>query len=339
MNEQKTDTLKSFDLKRFFFTNIRQFTLVALIIVISVLVQIRTEGRFLSSQNLYDLFRESAILVMVSVGMMLVILTGGIDLSVGSVMALSGMIGALILKSNQNINLLLLFIIAIAIGCFCGIINGFIVSRFHIQAMIATLGTQYIFRGLIYLFSKGGWVAQLYMTKPFLAITTDKILGINNLVWIAIIITLFAIVFLRFIKAGRYIYGVGNSEDSAEISGIKTRQIKFMAYTLFGIIAGLAGLLWVCKYGNAQSESATGYELNVIAAVVLGGVSISGGVGNVLGVFLGALIIGILNNILPLIQVSTYWQMAIRGAIIIISVIINALTQRNIQKRSLRKRA
>jgi rhamnose transport system permease protein len=97
--------------------------------------------------------------------------------------------------------------------------------------------------------------------------------------------------------------------------------------------------LWVCKYGNAQSESATGYELNVIAAVVLGGVSISGGVGNVLGVFLGALIIGILNNILPLIQVSTYWQMAIRGAIIIISVIINALTQRNIQKRSLRKRA
>jgi len=312
--------------------------LIAIIALVSVGVQARTGGVFFTRVNMYDLFRESSILIMVSMGMMLVVLTQGIDLSVGSVMGLCGMLGALILKNNKDINLILLFLIAIAIGCFCGFINGFFIAKFHIYPLIGTLATQYIFRGVIYLFSHGEWVPQADMTPEFIAITTTDILGINSLVWIALIIAVACFIFLKYTQNGRYIYAVGNSELSAEITGIKIHRVKMMAYIICGAICGLAGLLWICKYGNAQSESCHGFETSIIAAVVLGGCSISGGIGTVSGVVLGALLIGIINNILPLIQVSTYWQMAIRGFIILISVIINALAQKKVERNALKRR-
>ena len=326
-------------IKKFAFRNTRELVLLFIIILISFVVQIRTSGTFLTYQNIYDLFREASILVMVSMGMMVVILTKGIDLSIGSIMGLSGMLGALTLQANRNIPLLLLFLLSISIGIVCGIINGLIVAGLRIFPLIATLSTEYIFRGTVYLFSHGYWVPQADMTPQFIAITTTNILGINLLVWIALVIFVLFAVFFRYTEPGRYVYAVGNSEQAAATTGINIFKTKMMVYILCGIICGLAGLLWVCKYGNAQSESCKGYEISVIAAVVLGGCSIRGGVGSVLGVLEGALIISILNNSLPLIQVSTYWQMAIRGFIIIISVIINALTQRRIHTLALEKRA
>ena len=325
-------------IKNFIYRNTREIVLFSIIIIISFLVQVRTSGAFFTFQNIYDLFREGSILVMVSLGMMVVILTKGIDLSIGSIMGLSGMIGALVLQANRSIPLLLLFLLSISIGIVCGLINGLIVGGLRIFPLIATLSTEYIFRGIIYLFSHGYWVPQADMTPEFIAITTTDILGINLLVWIAIVIFVLFAMFLRYTQQGRYIYAVGNSEQAAATTGINIFKTKTIAYLLCGTICGLAGLLWVCKYGNAQSESGKGYEISVIAAVVLGGCSIRGGVGSVVGVVEGALIISILNNILPLIQVSTYWQMAIRGFIIILSVIINAATQRKLHAAALRKR-
>ena len=145
-------------------------------------------------------------------------------------------------------------------------------------------------------------------------------------------------VLLRYTYTGRYIYAVGNSESSAAVTGIKVKNVKMLAYVIMGVICGLAGLLWICKYGNAQSESCAGYETSIIAAVVVGGCAISGGQGTVLGVVLGALLIGTLNNILPLIQVSTYWQSCIRGMVILISIIINAVSQQTVKKNALRRR-
>ena len=327
------------EIRNFVFRNTRELVLFFLIILISFFVQIRTSGTFLTFQNIYDLFREASILVMVSMGMMVVILTKGIDLSIGSIMGLSGMLGALTLQANRNIPLLLLFLLSISIGIICGIINGLIVAGLRIFPLIATLSTEYIFRGTIYLFSHGYWVPQADMTPEFIAITITNILGINLLVWIALIIFLLFAIFFRYTQPGRYVYAVGNSEQAAATTGINIFKTKMMVYILCGTICGLAGLLWVCKYGNAQSESCKGYEISVIAAVVLGGCSIRGGIGSVLGVLEGALIISILNNSLPLIQVSTYWQMAIRGFIIIISVVINAMTQRRIHAMALKKRA
>lgn len=333
-----TATGKSSSMRRFFSTSSRELALLAIILAIAVAVQIRTKGVFLSEANIYDLFRETAILLMVSVGMMIVIITGGIDLSIGSTMALSGMLGAMILRDHQDIPLILLFMIAIGIGIICGFINGFVVSKLYIYPIIATLGTQYIFRGTIYLFSHGSWVPQVDMTPEFIAITTTDFLGINSMVWIALVIVLLCFFFLRYTRVGRNIFAIGNSEESAAITGIRTSRVKWLAYMICGAICGLAGLLWVTKFGNAQSESCSGYEIGIIAAVVLGGVSISGGIGTVFGLVLGAFLIGTLNNILPLIQVSSYWQMAIKGFIILVSVVINALTQRNIDKQALKRR-
>lgn len=324
--------------KNIFSRNVREIVLALMIAVIAVVVQFRTGGLFFMGANISDLLREASILIMVSMGLMMVILTGNIDLSLGSVMGLCGMICALTLKNNQEIPLILLFVMAIAIGALCGFLNGFIVAKLHVYALIATLATKYIFRGIIYLFSGGAWVAQAEMTPEFISITTKNILGINSLIWFAALITLFSFFYLNYMESGRHLFAVGNSREAAEVTGIKVRIVQIRSYVLCGMIAGLAGLLWVCKYGNAQSESCDGYEISVIASVVAGGCSIAGGEGSVIGVLLGALLMGTLNNILPLIQVSTYWQQAIKGFVILISIVVNAAMQKRVKKQELKRR-
>ena len=212
-------------------------------------------------------------LIMVSIGMMVVIVSGGIDLSVGSVMGLSGMIAALVLRDHRQIPIAALFLIAMGVGLICGTITGFVVAKLRIFPLIGTLGTCDILRGVIYLFSKGEWVSQTDMTEDFLAISTGTFLGINYMVWFAVIVVAFGFVFMGHTRFGRHIYAVGNNEANARISGIHTERTKWAAYMLSGMIAGLAGLLWVCKYACVQGTTATGFELNVIASVVLGGVS------------------------------------------------------------------
>ncbi len=324
--------------RNLFSRNIREIVLALMIVIIAVAVQFRTGGLFFTGSNLFDLLREASILIMVSMGLMMVILTGNIDLSIGSTMGLCGMLCALTLKNNQDIPLILLFLMAALIGALCGFLNGFIVAKLHVYALIATLATKYIFRGVIYLFSGGAWVAQAEMTPEFISITTTSFLGINSLIWFAIGITVISFVYLNYTRSGRHLFAVGNSQNAAEVTGIKVRLTQIRSFVICGVIAGLAGLLWVCKYGNAQSESCDGYEISVIASVVAGGCSIAGGEGSVAGVLLGALLMGTLNNILPLIRVSTYWQQAIKGFIILISIVINAYMQKRVKKQELKRR-
>lgn len=325
-------------MRHFFSDHSQEIALILIILVFGTLVQIRTGGSFLSTSNLNELMREASMLIMVSIGMMIVIISGGIDLSVGSVMGLSGMIAALVLRDHKNIPVFALFLIAMGVGLICGIITGFVVAKLRIFPLIGTLGTCDILRGVIYLFSKGERVSQTDMTPEFLSISTGTFLGINYMVWIAAVIVLFGFVFMGHTAFGRHIYAVGNSETNAKITGINTERTKWIAYMISGMIAGLAGLLWVCKYACAQGTTATGFELNVIASVVLGGVSITGGFGSVTGVLLGSLLFGMLSNILPLIQVSSFWQRAIRGSVILISVIINALINRRAARKALERR-
>ncbi len=327
-----------FNMKKYFSSNIREITLFIIIFVISVLVQWITKGVYLSGENIYDLFRESAILAIMSVGMMMVIVTGGIDLSAGSVIGLTGMCSTLILRENKSMPLVVIVLIALSIGCLCGLGNGFIVAKLKIHPMMATLGTAYIYRGFAYWASQGRWVGQGDMTPEFMKIATGNFLGINYLVIIAFVIFAVGYIIMNKFRFGRFIYAIGNSEESARITGINVDKIKIETYMIMGIISGLCGLLWVCKYGNAQAESATGYEMSIIASCVLGGISLAGGIGRVSGIILGALLFGILNNILPLIKVSQFWQQGLRGFIILASIIINALTQRNINNKALIRR-
>ncbi len=332
------ERLQSRRWKGFFSDHGQETALIAIIIVVSLLVQLRTGGTFLTASNLNEMLRETSMLLIVSVGMMIVIISGGIDLSVGSVMGLAGMIGALVLRDHPNLPVVVIFLIAIGVGLICGVISGFVVSKLRIFPLIGTLGTCDIFRGVIYLFSKGEWVSQTDMTDSFLSISTGKFLGINYMVWFAVVIALLGFLFMGYTRLGRHMYAIGNSEACAKISGINTERDKWIAYIISGGIAGLAGILWVCKYACAQGTTANAYEMNVIASVVLGGVAISGGSGSLIGVVLGSLLFGILSNILPLIQVSSFWQRAIRGAVILISVIINSLVARNAAKKALKRR-
>lgn len=334
MSENKT--IKS--IKNLAASNVREIGLIFVIIIISVFVQYRSGGHFLTFENISDMITETAVLAILSVGMMMVIITQGIDLSIGATMALSGMVGTTFLKYNMGVNPIVIILISVLVGTICGLIIGFLVSRLHILPIIATLGMMNVYRGITYLVSGGGWVLQKDMSQSFMSLATGNLLGINNLIWIASIIYIISYFFLNYSRTGRRIYAIGNSPESAKVSGVNNERVLTLVYTLMGAIAGLAGILYVCKYAAAQGETATGYEMSVIAACVLGGVSISGGTGKVQGVLLGALLFGILNNALPLIQVSAFWQQAIRGIIIILSLIVNAAIQRRVQRNALRRR-
>ncbi len=324
--------------KKFLSSNIREISLIIVMIAISLFVQFRSGGNFFTMENISDMLTETAVLAISAVGMMMVIVTGGIDLSIGAVMALGAMVGCTVLKNNQSVPGFVIILISIAIGLVCGLINGTLVAKLKILPIIATLGMMNIFRGVTYLVANGSWVKQQEMGSAFLSIATGKFLGINNLIVIAIIVYAIAGFFMNKTRTGRKIYAVGNSEESARVSGIKTDRTLIMVYAILGAVAGLGGILYVCKYGVAQGETCTGYEMNVIAACVLGGVSINGGTGRVQGVLLGAILLGILNNAMPLIQVSSFWQEAIRGLIILLSIITNSLIQRNVEMKALRRR-
>lgn len=324
--------------KKFISANIREISLAIVMIAIAIFVQYRSGGSFLTVENISDMLAETAVLATCAVGMMFVIVTGGIDLSIGAIMALGAMVGCTVLKNNQSIPVILVIVIAMAVGLLCGLFNGVLVSKLKILPIIATLGTMNIYRGITYLVANGSWVKQQEMGAKFLSLATGKVFGINNLIVIAVIVYIIAAFFMTKTRTGRRIYAVGNSEESARVSGIKTDNTIILVYTLLGVIAGLAGTLYVCKYGVAQGETCTGYEMNVIAACVLGGVSINGGTGRVQGVLLGAVLLGILNNAMPLIHVSSFWQEAIRGLIILLSIIANSIIQRNVEMKALRRR-
>lgn len=324
--------------KKVISANIREISLAIVMIAIAIFVQYRSGGSFLTAENISDMLAETAVLAICAVGMMFVIVTGGIDLSIGAIMALGAMVGCTVLKNNQSIPVILVIVIAMAVGLLSGFFNGVLVSKLKILPIIATLGTMNIYRGITYLVANGSWVKQQEMGAKFLSLATGKVFGINNLIVIAVIVYIIAAFFMTKTRTGRRIYAVGNSEESARVSGIKTDNTIILVYTLLGVIAGLAGTLYVCKYGVAQGETCTGYEMNVIAACVLGGVSINGGTGRVQGVLLGAVLLGILNNAMPLIHVSSFWQEAIRGLIILLSIIANSIIQRNVEMKALRRR-
>lgn len=315
----------------------RELGLLVFIILLSVGVQLRNPS-FLTLENINDMVTNTAILSILAVGMMLVIVTRGIDLSIGATLALSGMISAMTVSAYPETHPLLTLLIGTLVGLVSGVILGLLVSKGGILPIIATLGMMNVFRGLTFMVSGGKWVSAHQMPESFKGIATGSFFGLNTLILIAVVIYLVAYYFVNHTRTGRQIYAVGSNPESAKISGIHHDKILCLVYTIMGGLAGLAGVLWVSKFASAQGDTAMGYELSVIAACVLGGVSIAGGSGKISGIILGSILLGILNNALPLINVSPFWQMGIQGSIIIIAVIINALVKRGVDRTNLMRR-
>ena len=287
---------------------------------------------FLSRDNFWTIMRQISVNLCISVGVTLVILTGGIDLSVGSILALSGAIMAGLLKRGTEVEALNLYIgygapAAIAVGLFVGAalgwFNGVMVTRFRVPPFIATLAMLTIARGLTKLHTGGEAITGL--GEVFVGIGSGRLLGIPNQFWIAAGIVLVAVVLLRKTRFGRYVYAVGGNEEAAKLSGLNVARVKRSVYLISGMLAAVGGLIVTSRLNSATPIAGEGLELDSIAAVVIGGTSLSGGRGSVQGTVLGALIIGVLNSGLVIMGVDPFWQQVIKGFVILLAVVIDRL--------------
>ena len=316
----------------------RESSLLLVMILLCAVIQWRSGGKFLTGTVISQLTQNYAYTAVLAFGMLLVLLIGGIDISIGTTLALSGMSTCLMMRDGHITNPIVAFAFSILIGIVCGAIIGVVISKGKVIPIIATLGMQYIFRGLTYFVSKTQWVSSDKMLAGYKQFALDSFLGINNLFWIVIALFVIMLVFLKWTGFGRQIYAVGSNADAAKISGINIDRVKILVYTINGAIAGLAGAMYTSFYASAQGNMATGAEMDVIAACVIGGVSLNGGQGNAVGVLLGAITIAIISKSLSLVGIDAFWQQALKGAIILAAVIINVGVQRNAARKALEGR-
>ena len=287
---------------------------------------------FARPASLLGVLNDTAFLAMLAIGQTIVILTRGIDLSVAANLALTGMLVALVGQYGPDLPALVYIVLAVAIGAALGTIFGLLVGGLGIPPIVVSLGALAVFRGTIVVIGGGDQVNASEMGATFQAFPKLSFLGLTSPVWIAAVIAVGAHLFLTRTRTGRSIYAVGGNPVAAAYCGIRVRRIEGLVYVISGGIAGLCGYLWVARYGVAYSEIALGYELTVIAACVIGGVSIGGGVGTVSGALLGALFLGVVVNALPVMQVSPFWQMARAGAVILGAVVLNARAEARPEK-------
>ncbi len=309
----------------------REFILAVALAVAVVVIGIY-QPVFVEWENLSDMLTETSVLFMMAMAQMVVILTRGIDLSVAANLALSGFLAALVSQYYPALPLVLMILVAILSGLVFGMVNGALVAVLGIPSIVVTLGTLAVYRGMIIIIAGGDQVNASEMGVSFQAFPKDSFLGLTTPIWITIVVAILFWVFLNFTRTGRGFYAVGGNPVAARYCGIDQGKQEFLAYSISGAVSGLCGYLWVARYGIAYSEIASGYELTVIAACVIGGVSIGGGVGTVAGALLGALFLGIVNTALPVLQITPFWQMAISGAVILAAVVINARAERSPDK-------
>ena len=281
---------------------------------------------------------NTSILAILAVGMMMVLVSGGLDLSVGSILALSGMVVAQTVFYYPNTNPIIAFALGIFVGVLCGVLNGGIIIFGNVLPIITTLGTLSVYRGITFIVSKGGWISAHEMPDSFKQIATSRVLGVNSLVFITIFILIVFYFFLFHTRTGRKVYAIGNNKRISEDKWDNVKQTTFMVYVIIGGLAGLAGTMWVSKFASAQGNTAMGYEFKVISACVLGGVSIAGGRGKMFSLLMGIFIIGVLDNALPLVRISPFWQYFIQGIVILSAVIINVLIERNVDLKVRKRR-
>jgi rhamnose transport system permease protein len=292
---------------------------------------------FASPENLGQMFNDTAILVILALGQMVVILTRSIDLSMAANLCFTGMVVAMVNSAHPEFPIMLLVLLSVAVGTILGAINGCLVWKIGIPPIVVTLGTLTIYRGATFVISGGAWVNADQMSPAFINLQRGQILGIPVLSWFAISTVMAIYVFLTRTPLGRATYASGVNPTASLYAGINVGRMKFIAFCISGAISGLAGYLWISRYVIASVEVANGYELNIIAACVIGGVSISGGTGSVAGTLLGALFLGLISNALPVINVSPFWQMAISGAAILLAIVLNARSERKMGRIILKK--
>ena len=306
--------------------------LAALIVVTAV-----ANPRFLSGQSIRDLVLAAAITIVLAVGQSVVVITRNIDLSVGSVLGLSAFAVGSLLQAAPGVPVVIALLAGLAFGAVCGLLNGVLVRFGNVPALVVTLGTLYVFRGIGFFWAGGQQINADELPPGFLSFGTATVLGVPWLILIALVVVVVAGIFLRTYRSGRELYAMGSNPEAARLAGIPVGRRTLAAFVVSGALAGLAGVLFAARFGTIDAAAGTGYELNVVAAVVVGGVAVFGGSGTVWGAAIGALLLTTIGSALPVLGIDQFWQQAIVGALILLAIGTDRLVAARISA-SLRRR-
>jgi len=312
-------------------SRMRELGLLVALLAIVVVVSIQAP-RFLTLGNLREILLSVAILAIVGVGQTLVILTRNVDLSVGSMAGLSAFLGADMFKHHLTTSVPVVLAVGCLIGVALGAFNGLLVTVGQVPSIVATLGTLYAFRGLDYWIAGGGQVSAYDVPASYLNLATAQVLGVPVLVLFALVIVAIFSYLLRFSRTGRQLYAIGSNPEAAQMMGIRSDLLVFGTFVICGLLSGFAGVLWGSRYGSVNASVGTGFELQDIAAVVVGGVNIFGGAGTIVGSVLGAIVLGTIEDALTILKLSAFWLQAIYGAAILAAVTVDALITRRMQR-------
>ncbi|MFI5953382.1 ABC transporter permease [Cryptosporangium sp. NPDC051539] len=280
--------------------------------------------RFIGVQSLKDILLNTAIVGLLAVGQTLVVVTRNIDLSVSSVLGISAFVTGLMFADHE-VPIVLAFVVGILIGAVCGVINGVLVAVCRIPALVVTLGTLYVFRGFDFWLAGSRQINAADLPSSFLDLGSGSILGVPYLVIIALVLLAVVAWGMRNLRSGRELYAIGSNPEAARLAGIAVGRRVFSAFVLTGALSGLAGVLWAARFGTIDATAATGFELNVVAAVVVGGVAIFGGSGTVVGAALGALLLSTIGSALVVLKVEALWERAIDGGLLLAAITLDRL--------------
>ncbi len=323
-------------MKKVWKTHQRELILLGLLVALLIGVGIRSPS-FISLKTFDAIWHDSALLIVLALTQMLVIMSQGIDLSVAANLALSGMLVGLLAKAVPGIPVIGLLICGAVSGLVLGIINAALINFLEIPPIVASLGMMSVYRGLTYVVSGGQWINANELPVGLVDFPNARFLGITGLEWVSLIALVLGWFLVHQSRFGREIRARGGNPNAAKYVGIPETQRLFALYALSGVVAGVVGVLWVARFALANTEIASGFELQVVAACVLGGVSIAGGVGSVIGTALGAIFLTTLYNALPVVNVSPFWQTAIVGIAILVAAIVNQGASRVKGKTILRR--
>ncbi|MER5625022.1 ABC transporter permease [Streptosporangium sp. NPDC002544] len=302
----------------------RELSIVAALAVL-VIVTVGVNGNFLSEQGVKDIFLNASILVLLAVGQSVVVITRNIDLSVGSVVGLVAFTVGDFLAADHSRGIVFAVVLGVGLGALCGLVNGLLVSVGRVPALVVTLGTLYVIQGVDHYIAHGRQINAVDLPPALLSLGNGTVFGIPYLPMIAVLVMLAVGYYLRSYASGRDFYAIGSSPEAAALAGVSVRRRVMAAYLFSGALAGLAGVLWLSRFGTVVADAANGWELQVVSAVVVGGVAITGGVGTVYGAALGALLLTTITSALVVLKVSPFWQQAITGALLLLAISVDRL--------------
>ncbi|RKS09048.1 monosaccharide ABC transporter membrane protein (CUT2 family) [Nocardiopsis sp. Huas11] len=303
---------------------VRELGVLLAVVVLIAATWLHNPG-FLSHQGVRDLFLGATVLAVLAVGQALVLITKNVDLSVGSVMGLSAFGTGILFVTFPGLPVPVVMLAGVLIGLACGLANGLLVTTVQVPALVVTLGTLYAYRGLNHWWASGGQVNAHDMPASFLTLGRVPVLGVPLPAAIAVVVVVVVGLYLAHFRSGRELYAIGSNADAARLSGIPAGRRVITAFAVNGALAGLAGVLFAARYGTVDSTVGTGMELQVVAAAVVGGVAIAGGVGTVYGAALGAVLLTTITAALPIWQIDQFWQQAVVGALILAAIGLDRL--------------